>query len=58
MATGARSVFAEAPEPAQMTRAELAAIVDESHRLGVRVAAHVEGLDGARMALGEGVVPA
>jgi imidazolonepropionase-like amidohydrolase len=55
MATGARSVLAEDPEPAQMTRDELAAIVDEAHRLGVGVAAHVEGLDGARLAVSEGV---
>jgi imidazolonepropionase-like amidohydrolase len=51
MATGARSVLAENPEPAQMTAAELEAIVDEAHRLGVRVAAHVEGLEGARLAV-------
>jgi imidazolonepropionase-like amidohydrolase len=55
MATGARSVVAEDPEPAQMTHEELAAIVDEAHRLGVRVAAHVEGLEGARLAVNEGV---
>ncbi len=55
MATGARSVLVEDPEPAQMTRVELAAIVDEAHRLGVRVAAHVEGLEGARLAVGERV---
>jgi imidazolonepropionase-like amidohydrolase len=55
MATGARSVLAENPEPAQMTAPELAAIVDEAHRLGVRVAAHVEGLEGARLAVGQGV---
>jgi imidazolonepropionase-like amidohydrolase len=55
MATGARSVLAEDPEPAQMTTPELAAILDEAHRLGVRVAAHVEGLDGARLAVREGV---
>ncbi len=55
MATGARSVLVEDPEPAQMTPEELAAIVDEAHRLGVRVAAHVEGLAGARLAVGEGV---
>jgi imidazolonepropionase-like amidohydrolase len=53
MATGARSVLAEDPEPAQMTAPELAAIVDEAHRLGVRVAAHVEGLGGARLAVAE-----
>ncbi len=55
MATGARSVLVEDPEPAQMTGAELAAIVDEAHRLGVRVAAHVEGLAGARLAVRERV---
>jgi imidazolonepropionase-like amidohydrolase len=55
MATGARSVLAENPEPAQMTREELHAIVDEAHRLGVRVAAHVEGLEGGRLAIEEGV---
>ena len=55
MATGARSVLAEDPEPAQMTSAEIEAIVDEAHRMGVRVAAHVEGLAGARLAVGAGV---
>jgi imidazolonepropionase-like amidohydrolase len=55
MATGARSVLAEDPEPAQMTAAEIEAIVDEAHRLGVRVAAHVEGLGGARLAVAAGV---
>jgi imidazolonepropionase-like amidohydrolase len=38
-----------------MTQSELAAIVDEAHRLGLRVAAHVEGLAGARLAVREGV---
>jgi imidazolonepropionase-like amidohydrolase len=55
MATGARSVEREDPEPAQMTRDELDAVVDEAHRMGLRVAAHAEGLDGARMALEAGV---
>ncbi len=55
MATGARSVLAEDPEPAQMTADEISAIVDEAHRLGVRVAAHVEGLPGARLAVEAGV---
>jgi imidazolonepropionase-like amidohydrolase len=55
MATGARSVLAEDPEPAQMTAVELDAIVDEAHRMGVRVAAHVEGLAGARLAVAAGV---
>jgi imidazolonepropionase-like amidohydrolase len=55
MATGARSVAREDPEPAQMTREELRAVVDEAHRMGLRVAAHAEGLDGARLAVEEGV---
>jgi imidazolonepropionase-like amidohydrolase len=55
MATGARSVEREDPEPAQMTREELDAVVDEAHRMGLRVAAHAEGLDGARMAIEGGV---
>jgi imidazolonepropionase-like amidohydrolase len=55
MATGARSVEWEDPEPAQMTREELAAIVNESHRMGLRVAAHAEGIEGARLAIEEGV---
>jgi imidazolonepropionase-like amidohydrolase len=38
-----------------MTREELAAIVNESHRMGLRVAAHAEGIDGARLAIEEGV---
>ena len=55
MATGARSVEREDPEPAQMTREEVAAVVDEAHRMGFRVAAHAEGLGGARIAIEEGV---
>jgi imidazolonepropionase-like amidohydrolase len=55
MATGARSVEREDPEPAQMTVEELEAVVDEAHRMGVRVAAHAEGLDGARIAIEAGV---
>jgi imidazolonepropionase-like amidohydrolase len=55
MSTGARSVVREDPEPAQMTDEELRAVVDEAHRMGLRVAAHAEGLDGARLAIEEGV---
>ncbi|HEV7604497.1 MAG TPA: amidohydrolase family protein [Candidatus Limnocylindrales bacterium] len=55
MATGARSVVREDPEPAQMTREEVQAVVDEAHRMGFRVAAHAEGLGGARIAVEEGV---
>jgi imidazolonepropionase-like amidohydrolase len=55
MATGARSVVGEDPEPAQLTRPELGAVVEEAHRMGVRVAAHAEGLGGVRLAVQEGV---
>jgi len=55
MATGARSVVGEDPEPAQLTRPELRAVVEEAHRMGVRVAAHAEGLGGTRLAVEEGV---
>jgi imidazolonepropionase-like amidohydrolase len=54
MATGARSVVLEDPEPPQMTLEEMTAIVDEAHRMGRRVAAHAEGLDGTRLALEAG----
>ncbi|HKZ19545.1 MAG TPA: amidohydrolase family protein [Acidimicrobiia bacterium] len=54
MATGARSVVLEDPEPPQMTTEEMTAIVDEAHRMGVRVAAHAEGLEGTRWALRAG----
>lgn len=55
MTTGARSVEMENPGPAQMTREEVSAVVDEVHRLGYRVAAHCEGLEGTRLAIEEGV---
>lgn len=54
MATGARSVVLEDPEPPQMTVEEMKAIVDEAHRMGRRVAAHAEGLEGTRWALEAG----
>ena len=54
MATGARSVVLEDPEPPQMTLEEMRALVDEAHRMGKRVAAHAEGLEGTRWALEAG----
>jgi imidazolonepropionase-like amidohydrolase len=54
MATGARSVVREDPEPAQMTLEEMRAIVDEAHRMGRRVAAHAEGLEGTQLAIEAG----
>jgi imidazolonepropionase-like amidohydrolase len=54
MTTGARSVELEDPDPAQMTREEVATLVDESHRMGYRVAAHCEGLAGTVLAIEAG----
>jgi imidazolonepropionase-like amidohydrolase len=55
MTTGARSCELENSSPLQITREELAAVVDEAHRMGYRVAAHCEGLDGTHLAIEEGV---
>jgi imidazolonepropionase-like amidohydrolase len=55
MTTGARTVELEDPDPAQLTREELAALVDEAHRMGYRVCAHCEGLAGTELAIEEGV---
>jgi imidazolonepropionase-like amidohydrolase len=55
MTTGARSVELEDPDPAQLTREELATLVDEAHRMGYRVCAHCEGLAGTELAIEEGV---
>ena len=54
MATGARSVVLEDPEPAQLTREEVRTVVEEA-RHGKRVAAHAEGQGGTRIAIEEGV---
>ncbi len=51
MTTGARSNELEDPEPLQLIGPELAALVEEAHRMGVRVAAHAEGLDGTAAAI-------
>jgi imidazolonepropionase-like amidohydrolase len=55
MTTGARSVELEDPAPAQLTGPEVAAFVDEAHRLGVRAAAHCEGIAGTDLAIEAGV---
>ena len=55
MSTGARSVELEDPDPAQLTATELATLVEESHRMGYRVAAHAEGLAGTELAIEHGV---
>jgi imidazolonepropionase-like amidohydrolase len=55
MSTGARSVELEDPDPAQLTAEEMAALVDEAHRMGYRVAAHAEGLAGTELSIEHGV---
>ena len=55
MTCGARSNELEDPDPLQLTEQELAALVEEAHRMGVRVAAHVEGLDGTAAAIEHGM---
>ncbi len=55
MTTGARSNELEDPEPLQLTDAEFAALVDESHRMGFKVAAHAEGLAGCAAAITHGM---
>jgi imidazolonepropionase-like amidohydrolase len=55
MTTGARSNELEDPDPLQLTDAELAVVTQEAHRLGYRVAAHAEGLDGCQAAIRHGV---
>lgn len=51
MAGGARSVAREDPEKTQLTQEEMEAVIDEAHRLGLRVAAHAEGLGQVRLAV-------
>jgi imidazolonepropionase-like amidohydrolase len=54
MTTGARSNELEDPEPLQLTEEELAAVADETHRLGFRLSAHAEGLAGCQAAIVHG----
>jgi imidazolonepropionase-like amidohydrolase len=54
MTTGARSNELEDPDPLQLTEAELAAVTSEAHRMGFKVAAHAEGLDGCQAAIAAG----
>jgi imidazolonepropionase-like amidohydrolase len=55
MTTGARSVELEDPDPAQLTREEIRVLVEESHRMGYRVAAHCEGMPGTEISIEEGI---
>ena len=55
MTTGALTVPGEDVGPAQLGDDELAALVDEAHRQGYRVASHAEGADGIAQSVGLGV---
>jgi imidazolonepropionase-like amidohydrolase len=55
MSTGALTVPNEPLQPAQLVLEEIEVVVEEAHRLGVRVASHAEGLDGIRVSLQAGV---
>ena len=55
MTCGARSNELEDPDQLQLTDPELAGLVEEANRMGVRVAAHVEGLDGTEAAIRYGI---
>jgi imidazolonepropionase-like amidohydrolase len=55
MSTGALTVALEDVHPAQVTEEELAAVVDEAHRMGFLVASHAEGADGIRLSVAAGV---
>jgi imidazolonepropionase-like amidohydrolase len=54
MTTGARSNELEDPDPLQLTESELAAVADETHRMGFRLSAHAEGLAGCEAAIAVG----
>ena len=54
MATGALTVPSEDVRPSQLTSEEMEALVDESHRLGYRVAAHAEGGPGIQVSVAAG----
>jgi len=54
-ATGGVLSLADSVDAAQLTQAEMDAIVDEAHRLGRKVASHAHGAAGARIAIRAGV---
>ena len=54
MSTGALTVAGEEVNPPQLMREELAALVDEAHRLGLPVASHAEGAGGIRLSVEAG----
>jgi imidazolonepropionase-like amidohydrolase len=54
-ATGGVLSLGDAVDSPQLTQAEMDALVDESHRLGLRTAAHAHGAEGAKVAIRAGI---
>jgi len=54
-ATGGVLSLGDAVDSPQLTQAEMDALVDEAHRLGLRTAAHAHGAEGAKVAVRAGI---
>ncbi len=54
-ATGGVLSLGDAVDSPQLTQAEMDALVDEAHRLGLRAAAHAHGAEGAKVAIRAGI---
>ncbi len=54
-ATGGVLSLGDAVDSPQVTQAELDALVDEAHRLGLKTAAHAHGAEGAKVAIRAGI---
>jgi imidazolonepropionase-like amidohydrolase len=54
-ATGGVLSLSDEVDTAQLTQAELDALVEEAHRLGKKTAAHAHGAEGARVAIRAGI---
>jgi imidazolonepropionase-like amidohydrolase len=54
-ATGGVLSLGDAVDTPQVTQAEMEALVDEAHRLGLKAAAHAHGAEGAKVAIRAGI---
>ena len=54
-ATGGVLSLGDSVDSPQLTQAEMDALVDESHRLGLKAAAHAHGAEGAKVAIRAGI---
>jgi imidazolonepropionase-like amidohydrolase len=54
-ATGGVLSLGDAVDSPQLTQAEMDALVDEAHRLGMKAAAHAHGAEGAKVAIRAGI---